>query len=267
MNQPPLQAVPASRRILRLLAGVATVLCAVAALVVIANQSPATSDPPHGGADETGTIRSSDATAPAPNGNDKTNGPGRVLRPSKPQAALPLTQGTPESETTQDVPEARVGRPAASASKPFAPRRMTFQQGNGAPLPAALVPVSTLPGGDLDLPAADRVGWWSGSAEAGQALGTVVLSGHVDSEAGLGYMASLLTASEGDRVTLAGEGRSQTFRVTATRRVHRAKLSQDSRWNDQGGPLKLVLITCYGRYDPVKREYLENLIITATPVP
>lgn len=272
MNGTQPQAVPVSMRILRLLAGATAVACTVAALVVVADEGSATSET-HVGA--RGTEPGLGA-APRPTGSadfsgpaDSTQaqGPETVLRPSQPQAPIPRGESSAGNGDTTDVPPARVGQPAPSASEPFVPQGLTFRHEDDAPLPATLVPVATLPSGELDLPPADQVGWWSGSAEAGQALGTVVLSGHVDSGEGLGYMASLLKAREGDRVILSGGGRTQSFRVTRTRRVLRAKLSEDSRWNDQGGPLKLVLITCYGHYDRERREYLENLIITAEPVP
>lgn len=164
------------------------------------------------------------------------------------------------------APEAHQGATASSGRPTFAPTRLSYRRGSEPPIWSEIDAVRTLADGRLDLPPADRIGWWSGSAEAGQKLGSIVLAGHVDSTEGLGFMAALLGARPGDRITLTGSGERQRFQITGTRTVARARLADDADWNDQAGPLQLVLITCYGRYDPVAGDYAQNLIITASPL-
>ena len=63
--------------------------------------------------------------------------------------------------------------------------------------------------GVLQVPAdIQHVGWWDGSADAGDPFGSTVIAGHVDSrQQGLGFFAELLIMQVGDLVTLRSERR------------------------------------------------------------
>ena len=118
--------------------------------------------------------------------------------------------------------------------------------GVGAPV----VPTATGPDGALAVPdPPSTVGWWSPGALAGAAAGTTVLVGHVDSAAsGLGVFAVLRDVAVGERVQLRGaDGRLLGYRVTGRRQAGKAALPPDLF--APGGPPRLALVTCGGRFD------------------
>jgi Sortase domain len=132
---------------------------------------------------------------------------------------------------------------------------------------AAVVPTGTTPDGALDVPdPPTTVGWWSPGALAGATSGTTVLAGHVDSAAaGLGTFAVLRQVGVGERVELRGaDGRTLAYRVVARRQLEKAELPADLF--ARGGPPRLVLITCGGRFDRTARHYTDNVIVYTEPV-
>jgi hypothetical protein len=109
----------------------------------------------------------------------------------------------------------------------------------------------------------NRAGWWRGSSRLGESFGSVVIAAHVDSfSQGRGPIAELLSAGEGDRLRVSGGGLDQTFTVDAVVSVPRAHLGERSRLFSVRGPLRLVLVTCGGPYDP-QHGYRDNVVITA----
>jgi hypothetical protein len=116
--------------------------------------------------------------------------------------------------------------------------------------------------GRLTVPAeTDVVGWWSGGAEPGDAMGTVVLAGHVDSTAGPGVLFDLGTLEPGAAIHLDTAAGRHNYRVVA-RRVYR-KTALPAEVFDQGVPGRLVLITCTGRFH--NGNYDANLVVYAQP--
>ncbi len=176
-----------------------------------------------------------------------------------PPAAEP-PGGTGASATA--VP-ARPGRTAASQPVRFVPREVRLADGARAPVrPAATV------AGELRVPEdVAEVGWWDGSAQAGDPFGHTVIAGHVDSATlGLGFFARLLDLGRGDLVRVSGEGHRATYRVASVTAVDQDALAVSSDAFNQRGPHRLVLLTCTGTYDPARGGYSENLVVTAVPV-
>ncbi len=122
--------------------------------------------------------------------------------------------------------------------------------------------------GVLQIPAdIQHVGWWDGSADAGDPFGATVIAGHVDSRTqGLGFFAELLIMQAGDLITLRSDAAGLTYRVISTALVNKDALASASRALDQHGPHRLVLITCSGQWHPEVRSYDSNLILLADPV-
>ena len=162
-------------------------------------------------------------------------------------------------------PPADVGTPAPVA----AASRVAGTVPGSVTLPGAtapVVPVATGPDGALVVPdPPTTVGWWAPGALAGAASGTTVLAGHVDSAAaGLGTFALLRDLAVGDRVVLTGaDGRAPAYRVTGRRQLGKAALPADLFAG--GGPPRLVLITCGGRFDRTTRHYTDNVLVYAEP--
>lgn len=160
------------------------------------------------------------------------------------------------------APAAREGLTADSTRVTFVPERVTLPGGASA----QVRPAQTVDG-ELVVPENVRhVGWWDGSASAGEAYGSTVIAGHVDSvTGGVGYFARLLSIDEGDRVTLRGGDHRLTYRIVSVRSVPQEALATASKAFDQRGDHRLTLITCTGTFRP-GRGYERNLIVTGEPV-
>lgn len=176
------------------------------------------------------------------------------LRPAGPATARPDAR----------VPLARNGRTAAGQLRPFRPTRLVLPDGASAAIDA----VGVHDDGSMVIPEDPRqVGWWNGGALSGDAFGSVVVAGHVDSRRlGIGVMAGLRTVEPGQVVQLSAGRRTQRYRVVSTDRVRQARLAGDTDVFRQDVPPRLVLITCGGAFDPVRHRYTDNLVIVAEPV-
>jgi hypothetical protein len=111
-----------------------------------------------------------------------------------------------------------------------------------------------------------QVGWWSASALAGAATGSVVIDGHVDSAAsGPGALFHLTDLNAGDRLvvtTTTGDRRSY---VVIGRRVYLKTAGLPAELFTLDGPPRLVLITCGGPFDRAAGSYLDNIVVFAAP--
>ena len=112
-----------------------------------------------------------------------------------------------------------------------------------------------------------HVGWWDGSAQAGEPFGSTVIAGHVDSATeGIGFFARLLRIKVGNTVTLRADSHLLKYRVIAVRKVARKALATDSQAFQQTGPHRLVLITCTGNYHRERGGYDSNLVVVGKPI-
>jgi len=175
-------------------------------------------------------------------------------------AAATAPVPTPAGSTTRtgSVPVARPSTP------PAAPVSLSIPT---LGVRASVLPVVNDRGtlGVPDDPA--QVGWWSASALAGAATGTVVLDGHVDSAAsGPGALFRLSALNLNDPITLStGTGQLRRYTVTG-RRVYVKAGGLPADIFDQHGPARLVLISCGGPFDRTAGSYLDNIVVFAVPV-
>lgn len=178
------------------------------------------------------------------------------------EAAPSVTEVRP-SPTPNQVPSARVGRPAKSTRIRFIPEELTLPGGADA----AVLPAQTVDG-ELQVPEqVSHVGWWDGSSYAGDPFGSTVIAGHVDSATeGLGFFARLLRVKVSDTITLTANGHRATYRVTSVQTVAKEALASDSQAFDQVGRHRLVLITCTGNYRRDRGGYDSNLVVIAKPI-
>jgi LPXTG-site transpeptidase (sortase) family protein len=174
--------------------------------------------------------------------------------------AEPGTSGGGEASPGQSsVAPARQGRPAESQRIQFIPEHLTLPgQATAAVFPAATVD------GLLRVPEDVRhVGWWDGSARAGEPLGSIVIAGHVDSATeGIGFFARLLKIKKGDTITLRSDSHRLKYRVTSVKKVARKALATESEAFKQTGPHRLVLITCTGNFHRVRVDALRGRLRT-----
>jgi LPXTG-site transpeptidase (sortase) family protein len=169
-------------------------------------------------------------------------------------------EGAPQG---QSVAPARQGRPAASQRVEFIPQRLTLP-GNAN---ATVLPATTVDG-VLRVPEnVQHVGWWDGSAHAGEAFGSTVIAGHVDSATeGIGFFARLLRVKVGDTITLRGDSHTLKYRVTSVRKVAKKALATDNQAFKQTGRHRLVLITCTGNFHRDRSGYDSNLVVIGKPL-
>lgn len=175
----------------------------------------------------------------------------------------PVSTASGNSTTAVPPTPARSGTAAASQRITFVPQSLTLPSGDLVRISPA---VTTK--GSLEVPeAADSAGWWDGSARAGDAFGSTVIAGHVDTgAAGLASFAQLLRAKVGDVITVAGDGHELSYRVGKVGTVDKDVLATSSDALSQVGDHRLSLITCTGTWDPVTRHYDSNLVVTAVPM-
>ncbi|MET0468562.1 MAG: class F sortase [Aeromicrobium sp.] len=181
--------------------------------------------------------------------------------------AAPASRDDPAPAVTSatGVAAADVGRPAPSQVVPQRPEALGLPSGTSMPVDV----VSTGEDGVLELPAdIDRAGWWDGGSRIGEPYGAMVLAAHVDSVAdGIGPFAELLRTRPGQRIRVSGtDGAAQLFEIASVRRTPRTSLSERASTFSVRGPLRLVLITCAGPFDPQRGGYRDNLVVVAKPV-
>ncbi len=122
--------------------------------------------------------------------------------------------------------------------------------------------------GQMQLPKdPNRIGWYEYGPVPGDAQGSAVLGGHVDSlRRGVGPLARLAAVDVGDRVVVtAGDGTRVRYRVTSVRRITKAALPVDSLFRPDGAH-QLAVITCGGRYVAAAGGYEDNIVVLARPM-
>ena len=177
------------------------------------------------------------------------------------QAAPGISSEGAAAQGLSSVAPGGQGRPT-SHRVTFIPKQVTLPgRATAAVLPAATV------GGMLKVPENVRkVGWWDGSARAGEPFGSTVIAGHVDSRTGAtGFFARLLGIKVGDTITVRAGSHRLKYRVTSVRKVAKKALATDSQALQQTGPHRLVLITCTGTYHRDRGGYDSNLVVVAKP--
>ena len=190
--------------------------------------------------------------------------PGRAVAPA-PGAASGVRRCPGDSGA---VPSATEGTDIPARPAVFAPTRLVLPGGTAAPV----VPVGLHPDGALAIPDDVRqVGWWTGGSKAGEAFGSVVVAGHVDSAArGIGVFAELRQLVPGQVVELdaaaAGITQAQRYRIVSAVAVPQARIAQDAGIFRVDGAPQLVLITCGGAFDRERHRYQDNLVVLATPL-
>jgi hypothetical protein len=173
--------------------------------------------------------------------------------------------------TTVAAPRILTGRNDSarqvSAAGATAPRPVRLRLGRlGIDAPISPVGID-LRHGILAIPGSlRRLGWWSDGRAPTASTGAVLVAGHVDgAHSRVGAFFSLRLAHVGDAVdvTTANEA-VHRYTVTSIRRYPKSRLPLDIY--SRGGPPRLVLVTCGGRFDPVSGHYPDNIVVTARPV-
>jgi len=180
---------------------------------------------------------------------------------------------TAPAVATAVTPVSDAGRAADVAGSPIAnnpvPLRMVRLRVPSVGIDAPVVDVGVTRDHALEIPSDPHVlGRWSGGAEPGEPYGSTVVVGHVDDRVETGALFRLATVRLGDAITAVGlDGRTRTYRVSAVREVAKQQLVTDLAPFRQDVAARLVLVTCGGQFDPVHRNYADNVVAFAVPVP
>ncbi|RIV41664.1 class F sortase [Micromonospora radicis] len=131
---------------------------------------------------------------------------------------------------------------------------------------APLVSVAADAAGALEVPPLDRpgvAGWYRPGASPGE-LGNAVVVGHVDSPAGPAVFFDLGRLRPGDTVHIArADATVVRFAVDGVEAYPKDGFPTDLVYGP-GGAVGLRLITCGGRFDQDRGEYVDNVVVFAT---
>jgi Sortase domain len=196
---------------------------------------------------------------------------GTLGRPVAPAPVVPVapptaTGGSKETggPPASALPSASQGREIPAEPAVFRPTRVVLPDGT----PAPVVPVGLHDDGALAIPDdVHTVGWWTGGSKAGEAFGSVVVAGHVDSAAqGIGVFAALRRLIRGQVVELDGGAHALRYRIISAIQVPQAEISSRAGIFSVDGEPRLVLVTCGGPFDRQRHRYQDNLVVVATPL-
>ncbi|MDF2706255.1 MAG: class sortase [Nonomuraea muscovyensis] len=130
---------------------------------------------------------------------------------------------------------------------------------------APLMKLGRTDDGEVELPPYEKpklAGWYTGSAVPGD-KGASVIVGHVDTKTAPAVFYKLKQVRKGDRVKVErSDGKVVTYRVDAVEQVHKDRFPLRRVYVEDG----LKLVTCGGRFDRAKGEYVDNVIVYASRV-
>jgi Sortase domain len=172
---------------------------------------------------------------------------------------------TPVAPQTGTVPTAQAPPPPwTPATSGEVPHRLVLPI---LRVDAPIMPVQTLPDGELDVPGDPHLlGWWQDSARPGSVQGSVVIDGHVDTAAnGPGALFYLRELHPGDPAVLSTAHGTYRYVVAAVRSYPKAALPTEV-FGTAGAP-RLVIITCGGAFSQQTRQYSDNIVAYAVPTP
>lgn len=197
--------------------------------------------------------------------------------PAGPQAGPPTSTATTADIAPPTDPDRDGGRspladrvqPLGSARYDAAEHRAPTRLVTGLSLPtidvvgAPVEPVGVEPDGEMEIPPADRVGWYRFGAAPGEP-GSAVLAAHVAFDGVDGVFRHLDRLAPGDEVVVAfDDGADERYRVTELVTFDKQALPDDLF--SRQVPERLVLITCGGEFNPSLRSYERNVVAFATP--
>jgi len=191
---------------------------------------------------------------------------------SPPATEAGKTSGSQSFRSSAD--SASAGKAKRSSSRPVIPRQPAAQtqsvptsiQLGGSRTPIRVVPIGISATGTLEPPSdISTAGWWVSGPRPGTP-GRAIITGHIDSTAGLGAFAALDRLHTRDTLALTeAAGRILHFRVTARQQIEKAQLDPRLLQSTTNAS-DLLLVTCTGTFDYSTHSYESNLLITAVPV-
>ncbi|MEW2384597.1 class F sortase [Micromonospora sp. NPDC047707] len=180
-----------------------------------------------------------------------------------------LTSGLPASPPRPRPGDAPAGARPATPLPPLPRAEPVEVRIPAIGVRARLVPVGADARGELEVPPLDRpgiAGWYRHGVTPGE-TGNAVVVGHVDTTAGPAVFFDLGRLRPGDTVRIARADRSvATFAVDGVAAYPKEQFPTALVYGPSSAA-GLRLVTCGGRFDPDRRSYVDNVIVSATRVP
>ncbi|MEQ4715003.1 class F sortase [Nonomuraea sp. B19D2] len=130
-------------------------------------------------------------------------------------------------------------------------------------LEAPLMKLGLAKNGEVELPPYEKpkvAGWYTGSAVPGE-KGASVIIGHVDTKSAPAVFYRLKQLRKGETVKVErSDGKVVSFKVDSIEQVHKDSFPARRVYVEDG----LKLVTCGGKFDYAKGEYLDNIIVYAS---
>ncbi|SCE92000.1 Sortase family protein [Micromonospora mirobrigensis] len=174
----------------------------------------------------------------------------------------PAPPPRPPAATVAPEPSA----PAGDTLPRSAPVRVTIP---AIHVSADVVPVAGDADGRLEVPPLDRpevTGWYRPGVSPGEA-GNAVIVGHVDSLSGPAVFFNLGRLRVGDTIRVDRvDSTTVAFRVDGVGSYPKERFPTERVYGG-GAASRLRLVTCGGRFDVRRGDYLDNVVVFATRVP
>ncbi len=188
---------------------------------------------------------------------------GCTTAPAAPAPASPVPAA--DTPTVPDIPTTDAGIGNVTRQAVVAPVRVQFER---LGISMQVVPEALDARGGMGLPSNSQVaGWYRFSPGLRQTQGATVLAAHIDAvQGGIGPFSRLKNAVAGDSITLTGDdGSTAIYTVTELRQIGKIDAPMAEVF-DVAGPARLMLVTCGGVFNAKTGHYLDNVIVTATPL-
>lgn len=172
--------------------------------------------------------------------------------------------GTSElADLITELPAAPTGLPGPRPEQPQ-PVGLTIDAlGIGV---ASVIGVGVDGNGDMEIPPADKVGWYEFGPAPGDEEGSAVLAAHIAYDGSDGVFVDLTDLDLGSIIEVAyDDGSIVKFVAVAKEQYDKTQLPKESIFARSGQP-QLVLITCGGDFNPQVRSYDDNIVVYANPV-
>ncbi len=132
-------------------------------------------------------------------------------------------------------------------------------------LDAPIDGVGVLDDGEMEIPGADRVGWYRYGPSPGED-GSAVLAAHIAFDGRRGVFRYLGDAVPGEVFTVTfDDGSTRAYEVAATAQYAKDALPFDRVFARTGSPV-VTLISCGGEFQPSLRSYEDNIVVYAVPI-
>lgn len=209
-------------------------------------------------------VRGTSASAPLP-ASGGASGPATAASRRPVKELRPASAASTSAASTAPLPRATaVPARAPAVSRPAAPTRLRIAS---ASVDARVEAVGVREDGQMELPGdPDVAGWYRHGAAPGEVSGSAVIAAHVTAQGRRGALYPLAQVQAGQVVLVTGPKRILRYRITSVVAESRGDVDLARLFSRSGAP-RLHIVTCAGRWDPVRRSYDNTLVVTAVPVP